>query len=52
MTLVKPINKTYKLIPYEPMVIQQVYSKGNLIPEQACHEHDRLYKLAKIVKHT
>ena len=52
MTLVKPINKTHKLIPYERMVIQQVYGKGNLIPEQACHEHDPLYKLAKIVNNT
>ena len=52
MTLIKHINKPSKLIPYEQLIIQQVYNKDNLIPEQECYDHNQLYKLANTVDST
>jgi hypothetical protein len=52
MTLIKPINDTSKLTPYEQLIMQQTYTKGNLIPEQECYDHNQLFKLANIVDNT
>ena len=34
MLLLKPINKTSILIPYEQLLLQTFHHNGNLIPEQ------------------
>jgi len=52
MTLIKSINDTSKLIPYEQLIMQQTYTKGNHIPEQECHDHNQLFKPANIVDNT
>jgi len=46
MSLLKPIHKTSKLIPYEQLLIQTFYQNGNLIPEQNCGEQNPLFLLA------
>jgi len=46
MSLLKPIYKTSKLIPYEKLLIQNFHQKGNLIPEQNCGEQNPLFLLA------
>ena len=52
MTLIKHINKPSKLMPYERLIMQQVYKKDNLIPEQECYDYNQLYKLTKTVDNT
>ena len=52
MTLIKHITTPSKLIPYEQLIMQQVYNKQNLITEQECYDHNQLYKLAKTVDNT
>jgi len=38
MTILKPLNDTTLLTPYEHNFIQTVYQKGQLIPEQPPRE--------------
>ena len=52
MTLIKHITTPSKLIPYEQLIMQQVYNKQKLIIEQECYDHNQLYKLAKTVDNT
>jgi len=46
MSLLKPIHKTSKLIPYEQLLIQTFHQNGNLIPEQNCGEQNLPFLLA------
>ena len=46
MSLLKPVHKTSKLIPYEQLLIQTFHQNGNLIPEQNCGEQNPLFLLA------
>jgi hypothetical protein len=46
MTLLKPIHKSYMLIPYEQLLIQTFHQNGTLILEQNCNEQNPLFQLA------
>jgi hypothetical protein len=46
MTLLRPIQKTSLLIPYEQFFIQSFYHEDNLIPEQGPGEQNPLFNLA------
>jgi len=46
MTLLKPIDKTFLLIPYEQLFIQTFAHNGNLITEQGRGEQNPLLQLA------
>jgi hypothetical protein len=46
MTLLKPLNNTTMLIPYEQFFIQSLYQEGKLIPEQYPSEQNPLLQLA------
>jgi hypothetical protein len=45
MTLLKHIDKTTPLIPYEQLYIQSYYHHKWLIPEQHISEHNPMYQL-------
>jgi hypothetical protein len=46
MKLLKPINNTSFLIPYEQAYIQSLHQKGKLISEQCLGELNPLLQLA------
>ena len=46
MSLLKPIQKTSLLIPYEQLLIQTFHQNANLIQEQHCNEQDPFYQSA------
>ena len=46
MTLIKPVNRTNMLLPYEQLYIQKYHQKDILIPEQ-CFDKNPLLQLAK-----
>jgi hypothetical protein len=46
MSLLKPINNTSLLIPYEKAYTQSLYQKGKLISEQSPGELNPLLQLA------
>jgi hypothetical protein len=48
MTLLKPLNDTSLLTPYEQYFIQTLHHEGQLIPEQAPGEKNPLLQLAII----
>ena len=45
MTLLKHINKTTLLIPFEKLYIQPYHHHRQLIPEQQIGEHNPIYQL-------
>jgi hypothetical protein len=45
MTLLKPLNNTTMLIPYEQFFIQSLHQKGKLIAEQYPGEPNPLFQL-------
>ena len=45
MTLLKPLNKTSMLIPYEQLFIQSLHQEGKLIAEQYPGEQNPLFQL-------
>ena len=45
MTLLKHINKTTLLIPFEQLCIQSYHHHKQLIPEQHIGEHNSIYQL-------
>ena len=47
MTLIKPVNRTNVLLPYEQLYIQKYHHKDILIPEQQCFDNNPLLQLAK-----
>ena len=47
MTLIKPVNKTHMLLPYEQLYIQKYHHKDIPIPEQQCFDHNPLLHLTK-----
>jgi len=52
MTILKPLNDTTFLTPYEQYFIQTLYQKGQLIPEQPPGERNPLVQLAIHLTHT
>jgi hypothetical protein len=52
MTILKPLNDTTLLTPYEQYFIQILYQKGQLIPEQPPREKKPLVHLASDPTHT
>jgi hypothetical protein len=46
MTLLKPLNNTTVLIPYEQVFIQSLYQEDKFIPEQYPGEQNSLLQLA------
>ena len=47
MTLIKPVNRTNMLLPYEQLYIHTYHHKDILIPEQQCFDNNPLLQLAK-----
>jgi len=45
MTLLKQVNKTSLLLPYEQMFIQSLHHSNELINEQKACEHNPMYEL-------
>jgi hypothetical protein len=52
MTILKPLNYTTLLTPYEQYFIQTLYQRGQLIPEQPPGEKKPLVQLAIDHTHT
>jgi hypothetical protein len=46
MTILKPLNDTTVLTPYEQYFIQTLHQEGQLIPEQSPGEKNPLLQLA------
>jgi hypothetical protein len=46
MTLLKPVQNTSLVTPYETFFIQSLHKNGNLIPEENPQEPNPLYQLA------
>jgi len=52
MTILKPLNDTTMLTPYEHYFIQTLHQEGQLIPEQSPGENNPLLQLAIDPSHT
>ena len=52
MTLLKHINKTTLLIPFEQLYIQSYNHQKQLIPEQHIGEHNPIYQLIHVLHNT
>jgi len=50
MTLLRAVNRTHKLLPYEQLYIQKYHHKDILIPEQQFFDNNPLLHLAKDTK--
>jgi hypothetical protein len=46
MTLLKPLNNSNMLIPYENFYIQSLHQEGKLIPEQYSGKLNLVFQLA------
>jgi hypothetical protein len=46
MTILKPLNDTTMLIPYEQYFIQSLHQEGQIIPKQYRGEKNLLFQLA------